>query len=109
LEKVIFTEKKYESLATIGIRPSSQKDFQIPTRFFALIAISEGNGMTAFVHIRRMMYRKTLWLSGPKATFRVDVDENGWIIKAAPIAWRWKGQHMDDLIRYFNIEKIEEI
>ncbi len=52
---------------------------------------------------------KTLWLSSPKVTFSVDVDEYGFIVKCAPICWRWKGKAVEDLIKYFNIDRVEEI
>ena len=52
---------------------------------------------------------KILWLSSPKATFVVEVDEEGFIIKPAPICWKWRGKPIEDLIKYFHIDRVEEI
>jgi hypothetical protein len=52
---------------------------------------------------------KTLWLSSPRATFSVTINNEGRIIEAAPICWFWMNQHIDDLIKYFKIDKVEEI
>lgn len=49
----------------------------------------------------------TVWLSSPRSTFRVDVDDDMVITKAAPICWKWKGRNVNDLIRYFRIDKVE--
>lgn len=50
---------------------------------------------------------KVYWLSSRTATFVVEVDENEIIVKTAPICWKWKGKYLQDLIKYFRIDKYE--
>jgi hypothetical protein len=47
-------------------------------------------------------------LSGPKATFCVSVKDNI-ITKSAPIAWRFKGQHIEKLLGWFYIDSIHRL
>ncbi len=52
---------------------------------------------------------KILWLSSLRSTFCVTIDEDGFIIKTAPICWKWKLKPVEDLIKYFHIDRVEEI
>ena len=52
---------------------------------------------------------KTYWLSSPKSTFCVKVDDDGMITKTAPICWKWKNKFLDDLIKYFHVDRVEEL
>lgn len=52
---------------------------------------------------------KTLWLTCPRATFTVDIDNTGKITWAAPIARHWIHQHIDDLVKCFQVDNIEEL
>ena len=51
---------------------------------------------------------RCLWVSSKRATFRVDVRDNI-IISAAPIARKFIGQPLDNLKRFFGIDRIEEL
>lgn len=53
--------------------------------------------------------KKILWLSSPYVTFVVEVDEDGLITKPAPICWKWRKRPVEDLIKQFHIDCIEEI
>jgi hypothetical protein len=52
---------------------------------------------------------RTLWLSSPKLTFFVMVDKDDYIVKPAPICWKWKGRHISELIKYFGVDRVEEL
>lgn len=49
------------------------------------------------------------YLSAPSATFYVETNECGIVTKTAPIAWRFKGQHVDRLKKYFRVTKEVEL
>ena len=49
------------------------------------------------------------YLSSSRATFYAETNDNGIITKVAPIAWRFKGQHINRLIKYFRIDRQEVI
>jgi hypothetical protein len=52
------------------------------------------------------IYRE-LWVSGTFATFVITIDEEGTIIKSAPIGRKFIGQHLDNLIKFFKVDRIE--
>jgi len=52
---------------------------------------------------------KALWLSSPRATFCIEVDEDGLITKTAPICWQWRKKFVGDLIEAFHIDRVEEL
>lgn len=49
---------------------------------------------------------RVVWLSGPKATFYVTVDESDRVVHpCAPIALRFLGENLATIKRAFNVDK----
>ena len=49
------------------------------------------------------------WLSSRIATYWVETDGNGIILDAAPIARKWRGRNIVDLIKWTHVDRYEEI
>ena len=53
--------------------------------------------------------KHSFWVSGRKATFWISVDDNDRVVDTAPIAKKFIGQPVKNLLRYFNIDRLEKV
>ena len=49
------------------------------------------------------------WLSSAVFTVWVGTDDDGVIIEAAPIAYKWVGRSIVDFIKYSRVDKYQEL
>lgn len=57
---------------------------------------------------KKRKYNGVYFMSGKRYTFRVIVKQNV-VIGAAPVARRFIGQHIQHLIKWFNIDRISSL
>jgi hypothetical protein len=55
------------------------------------------------------MVEMQYWVSSRKATFWVGIDSSEKIVDTAPIARKFIGQPFKNLLRYFNIDRKEQL